>query len=118
MVLGVARCGTARPPRSDARYGTVEDLRDAAVAAGFECKRWKQTNLVATAAESGECGRDSVFATFASEGDLQEQIEVYRDVDKLLGKDASPRLVGPNWIINSPEAPELQPELGGTVENG
>jgi hypothetical protein len=32
--------------------------------------------------------------------------------------EATPRLVGPNWIINAPEAPDLQPALGGTVEGG
>lgn len=129
LMISIAACGGASDsegeaegvPTPDARYGTVEALKDAAVEAGLECKRWRQTNVVKLAAESGECNKDSVLATFASEGDLQDQLRTYRNLDDLQEKydlPPSPRLIGPNWIINAPEAPELQPQLGGTVESG
>ena len=110
----------AASPMPDARYGTVEALKEAAVAAGYDCRRWRQDDAVTLAAQSGTCSGDSVFATFSSEGDLQRQIETYRELDELgeeLDIKPDPRLVGPNWVINVPEAASLQPALGGTVEN-
>lgn len=107
-------------PTADARYGTVDALKNAAVEGGYDCKRWRQDDAVTLAAQSGTCSGDSVFATFASEGDLQAQIETYREFDEMakdLEMDSDPRLVGSNWVINAPEAAELQDSLGGTVEN-
>jgi hypothetical protein len=102
----------------DARYGTVDELRDAAVAAGYECRRWKVDNKVTLAAESGSCSADDVFATFASDGDLQAQLDSFKGTDDMLaeaGIEPDPHLVGPNWIITGPDAGGLQSALGGTV---
>lgn len=106
-------------PTPDARYGTVEQLRDAAVLAGFECRRWRLTNKVQTAAQSGECSATSVFSTYSSGRDLQAALRDLRMFDELFAEEdmaIEPRLIGPNWIINAPEAADLQPQLGGTVE--
>lgn len=109
---------TTTGPTPDSKYGTVEQLRAAAVDAGFDCRRWRQHNDVATAAESGSCSGDDVLATYASEGDLQRQLDQEKKNTDLLveyGIEVAPILVGPNWTIKSPEAPDLQEELGGTV---
>lgn len=104
----------------DARYPTVRALVDAAIEAGYECRRWRQNNKVATAAESATCSGDSVFSTYSSDAALQEQLEIHREMDEMfteLDMSTDPRLVGPNWIINAPEAPQLAGMLGGIVES-
>lgn len=94
----------------DARYGTVSDLKDAAVAKGYVCKRWKQDDKVTLAAESGHCSGADVFATYVSEADLQKQLETFRSFAELFeeeGVEKDPVLFGLNWSINGAEAPEL-----------
>ncbi len=103
----------------DARYGTVEALKDAAIEAGYECKNWKQDDKVTLAAESGHCSGADVFATYVSEADLQSQLETFRSFGELFeeeGVEKDPVLFGPNWSINGARAVELQPILGGTIE--
>lgn len=105
-------------PVKDARYSGVTDLKDAAVQAGFSCPNWVQDNKVKLAAESGTCSDSDVFATFASDGDLQQQLDLTRSMNDLLKENnvaPDPTLVGPNWTILSPQAPELATKLGGTV---
>jgi hypothetical protein len=112
---------TSTGPTPDSKYGTVEELREAAVDAGLYCKRWRQPNAVALAAESGSCSGDDVLATYASEGDLQRQLDQEKENSDMLaeyGIEETPVLVGPNWTIKSPDAPGLQEELGGTVVSG
>ncbi|WP_067428586.1 hypothetical protein [Nocardioides jensenii] len=103
----------------DAAYGTVQELHDAAVEAGYVCANWKPEHNVTLAAESGTCSDEDVFSTFASQGDLQSQLDLHREMNELLADadiDPSPMLVGSNWIINGDNAPALQSMLGGTVE--
>ena len=88
-------------------------LRDAYVAAGGECDDWAQTNVVKLAAESGTCGDDMVLSTFANESDRDSTVSTLKELMELIG--GVKLLVGPNWIINSDEAPRLQPKLGGTI---
>lgn len=105
-------------PSGPAEYGSVEDLRDAAVAVGFECPKWKQTNAVTLAAESGTCSSDSVLTTYASEADLQAQLDQEKENATLMtdvGLSTEPILVGPNWLVKSPDAPDLREGLGGVV---
>lgn len=99
-------------------YGAVTALRDAAIEAGYVCDAWEQDNVVALAAESGRCSDDDVFATFASEGDKQAQLDTNREIDELLsesGIDPDPTLIGPNWSIKGPHADALIDALGGTL---
>lgn len=98
----------------DARYGSVEALKEAAERAGLACAIWDQDDVVTLAAESGSCYDDHVLATFATEQDLQDQVDTYRSLS-----DLSPdmvTLVGPNWMVHGPGSAELQEELGGVVE--
>lgn len=104
----------------DAAYGSVEDLKDAAVAAGYMCRRWRVTNKVALAAESGNCSASDVFTTYASDGDLQHQLNRDKgNADLLIEYDIDPgiALVGPNWMIHGDDAKvrPLQDALGGTI---
>jgi hypothetical protein len=53
---------------------------------------------VKTAAESGACTDEDVLATFVTDSDLQDQV----DLDKIFSDDGekSTTLVGPNWMVH------------------
>lgn len=105
-------------PAKDVRYSTVSALKDAAVAAGYVCTNWEQDNVVDLAAESGHCSDEDVLSTFATESDLESQLEVSKGTDELLkeaGVATVPTLVGPNWMIHGLGADGLADDLGGTV---
>lgn len=105
-------------PSAVGEVSSVVELRDALVAAGYECAAWEQENVVNLAAESGACDESSVLSTFASEGDLQAQLDLFRESESLFtdaGVEPDPMLVGANWIFRSLEAPAYADELGGTV---
>lgn len=100
------------------QVATVEELKDAAVAAGYACASWDQTDVVDLAAESGSCSDADVFATYATESDRDEQVDQERGIADLVrdvGLDVSPVLVGPNWTIKGPEVAAIAEELGATV---
>lgn len=103
-----------------ATYGSVEELKNAAVDAGYNCPNWKADNKVTLAAESGHCSGSDVFATYASPGDLQSQLDTDKDLDQMLvdaGIDPDIHLVGENWSIRGVDAEvrPLQEHLGGTI---
>lgn len=89
------------------------------MSAGLPCPAWEQDNVVKFAAESGNCSDDAVLSTYATDADLQEAVETMRGMNEMLtqnGIEATPLLIGANWIINAPAADKLAPRLGGTVE--
>lgn len=109
---------TSPAVEKDASYGSVMDLRDAAIEAGLPCPNWKQTDVVEGAAESGTCSGDSVLATFATDQDLQHALDNLRSMQQLFEKQNlpfNPVLVGPNWTVNASNSDQLQTVLGGTV---
>ncbi|EKA62261.1 hypothetical protein B277_03008 [Janibacter hoylei PVAS-1] len=108
--------------------GTVSELKDAAIAAGYACPSWVQDNVVKLAAESGRCSDSDVFTTYLSESSRDESVQIHKAMAKETremfadDEDADPALtdeevllVGPNWIINSDDAASLQADLGGQV---
>ena len=109
---------TSDPPAQAVEFGSVTELKDAAVEAGYVCDNWEVDNVVALAAESGSCGDDSVLSTYASREDLQSQLDVEKAASELLtenGIETTTVLVGPNWLFKAPEAFELRESLGGVL---
>lgn len=110
------------PPEDDdgdATAGTVFDsvvqLKDAAVAAGYFCKRWRQDDVVELAKESGHCSGADVLAIYASAEDRDEQLRVQQEFSDSIGIPMATILVGPNWTFNSDQAGTLADALGGTL---
>lgn len=122
LLIALSACGggdSAQEPSEPAsssgppeavRYSTVVELRDAAVEAGYACPNWTRYN-VATAASSGACTDADVFAVYATDASLEEQVDIYKGMGDLAG----PVLVGPNWTINGPPSRRLAKSLGGTI---
>lgn len=118
VALTLAACGSATPESEPSstevvvqEYSSVTELRDAAVAAGYECPSWTQSNHVTAAAQSGSCSDVDVFSTYLSEAAVQDNVEGLKSFGEIH------LLVGPNWIINieQPALDMLAAGLGGTV---
>lgn len=123
VALLLAGCGGEDEPGAEATptkqagpqsFNTLQALRDAAVEAGYECPRWVQDNKVKLAAESGSCSDADVLATFASQADLEAQVATLREIGEMVS-DPDPIVVGPNWIINGADSPDIAEALGGVV---
>src|SRR5215203_4347338 len=68
-------------PSKNLRYDSVVELRDAAVEAGYSCPNWKQDNVVTNAKQSGTCTDEDVFTIYATDSDLEAQIETTKAGD-------------------------------------
>lgn len=109
---------TAGPTiEKDATYGTVEDFRDAVIAAGYECPEYSERDSSTFAAESADCEGDTVLLIYSSATARDNNLETL----KALSPPDNALLVGPNWIFNTGQESiidEIRPELGGVVEHG
>lgn len=104
------------PPADGGTYSTVADLKDAYVAAGGDCPSFSQGNEVKLAAESGECGTNTVLSTYVSNSDVSQVIQNAKTFwEKLDLTDDSTWLVGQNWIINSHQSADVRGKLGGKL---
>lgn len=114
-VVALTGCGLlGGGPEKDARYGSVVEFRDALVTAGLDCADWKQDDQISAAAQSGTCGSSAVLMTFTSQQDRDSIVTGQREFVAGTGIDVH-LLVGPNWILNSAKAPDLQPAMGGSL---
>lgn len=125
--LALAGCGSSSaaeseptpsvttPPADGGTYATVEELKDAFVAAGGSCPAYEQSNIVTLAAESAECSSEAVLSTYLSSSDITQLIQENKDIAEQYDIEFSSWLVGENWVINAPGAEELHEKLGGTV---
>jgi hypothetical protein len=108
VLLGLAGCGDGSE-----RYNTLNELRDAAVASGFECSGWT-TTPAPNGWQRGDCS-DSVLALFPDKDVRDDAVDALQRMHDIAKTDAYPVLVGENWLINSPQAPDLQDAMGGDV---
>lgn len=111
LALAVGGCGG---PEKDASYGSVNEFRDALVAAGYDCPDWKQTDDVPSAAQSGRCSTKDKLMTFSTTDDRDHIVDTFKDFMGGLGMEVH-LLVGPNWILNSADADQMQKKIGGSV---
>ena len=102
---------TASVPPGPTRFASVTELRDAAVAVGYDCPSWVQDNKVTLAAQSGSCSTADVLSIYLTEADTTASVQKLKGIS---GSDVH-LLVGPNWIINTARAGDLQSKMGGTV---
>ena len=118
---------TADEPNPGETYGSIEELRDAAIAAGLEeCSEWTRADNSGPE-QIGFCGEvkfgevDNIgLGTFSTEAAKQEFIEDQEGICSIISdsEPCPPRLVGPNWVISASQAEQLQPALGGVLQDG
>lgn len=112
-VLALAGCTSAGDTAANEyqdSYRSVEDLRDAFVAAGGDCPEWEQTNQIKAAAESGTCSSSNVLSIYSSDATRDGAVEILKAIS-----DNINLLVGENWVINDDSVQDLDPALGGTL---
>ena len=106
-------------------FATANDVYEAVLAADVPCEDWTQVDYrphsMVAAADWGWCGADVTISTYASAGDLETDLaadRAFRESIKEINEDTeqSPVLVGPNWMITSDNAAELQKKLGGVIQ--
>ena len=128
-LLALGACSseeTADEPKPGETYGSVEELRDAAIAAGLEeCSEWTKAENSGNE-KGGFCGEvkwgevDNIglfaFSTDAAKQEFIEAQEFVCSTDAPETEPCPPKLVGPNWIISASQAEELQPALGGVLQ--
>jgi hypothetical protein len=100
------------PPANGGSYGTITQLRDAAVKAGEPCPSWDEKNNVTLASSSAACSGKVVMAIYASATSKDKQLAVWKEFGSMVEMSV---LVGENWTLNTDNAELLQSELGGTV---
>lgn len=91
----------------------VEQLRDAYTDAGYECD-WKPREGSDFTEGFGECSYNTVLMHFVDESHRDSMIERNRMTFEGTGVEFN-YLVGPNWVIGSPDVDALQNEFGGEV---
>lgn len=114
-----ATTSTSAPPtvESNASYGTVEELYEAVVAAGYDCPQYAERETVTMASEAADCESDTVLLVYPSESTRDDNL----DFLKAASSPDNAFLVGPNWIVNSGQESvidEIRPEMGGVVAHG
>lgn len=97
-------------PTELGKVSTIEQVRDAYIDAGGVCN-WEQTDVVTAATASGTCSSSTVIMLFTDRTERETVVANLRAF-KMDDRDLT-LLVGENWIINSPEAEDMQSELGG-----
>lgn len=108
--IGMTSCSTT--PEEGKSYNSIDELRNDFEAAGGDCPSWVQTDQVTNALQSGECDDSTVLSIYGSTQDTTDQVVQLKEMVQGLGME-NHLLVGPNWIVNSPDFEELQKQMGG-----
>lgn len=101
-------------------FDTVEELKDAAVAAGYECPAWEQDDELTLATESGHCSDSDVFSIYDADSIQKGKDQELANKEMLMasGIESTSSVAGKNWIINpgsESSAVLLQSKLGGEL---
>jgi hypothetical protein len=91
-------------------FSTVEELRDAYVAAGGTCEAWEEIDPGDYDAKAGRCSDSVVMAVYANPDELAAAV----DRSKNLAVQTH-LLVGENWLLNVDNPQDFVDALGGTT---
>ena len=116
--LALAGCAGPEAPAPEvtgtaSSYGSLEELRDAFIAAGGECPAWERIDSGDFDADGGRCDDSTVITVFRDREQLAEVVERAKAL-----ATATHLLVGTDWLINTPEPHRYVDALGGTVVTG
>lgn len=79
---------TSTPVPDSASYTTVDDLKAALEAAGFDCKKFTSS--------TGACGNDYVLSVYPSAAERDVVVNAEQGKD-----DPTPMAIGANWIVTA-----------------
>lgn len=98
-------------PTADLR--ALEDLRESYVAAGGQCATMTQRET-AVAENAGDCDGGALLTIYRSESQRDIAIDT---LEALQESNSRPHViaVGPDWIVNGPDAESRADAMGGTA---
>lgn len=112
--LITALSGCTQPPASGGKFSSIDELKTAYIKAGGSCPSWKQSNVITSALQSGDCDSSSVLSLYGSADAATSSAMITKNGMVKMGM--SPHLlVGENWVINSPQVESLQTKMGGLL---
>ena len=112
LSLSLTACASGNSgPQS---FSDIDGVRDAFVSSGGDCPQWNQDNRVTDALQSGTCDEETVIMFFGSEGEANARALDLKNTMKSFGITPS-LLVGPNWVINSPQVLAVEQQMGGVL---
>lgn len=113
MILLAATSGCAGSSEP-ATFNTVDELKDAYVAAGGECTDWEIGTATGKAAQFGNCDGDAAtLSTYTSEAVRDEVLSELKENNQSRARS----FVGPNWIITTNAPEEIGLKLNATIVN-
>ena len=98
-------------------YEGVEDLKDAFVDAGGNCRDWDQHNKGSLSLESGSCGKSAALSYFGEDTEAMDTTRKTFDLMEI------PYIAGQSWIIQTSDVDgvegghQMAEELGGELFN-
>ncbi len=124
VVAGLAACSggqivpspePASSPGVGTTYETLDDLRDAFVAAGGACEHWTLVPVPpAEGMDVGSCDDDAALVLLRGPDETRLHVSELKEGSEMSGFGGE-FLFGPNWIVNARECAGLAPAMGGTV---
>lgn len=91
-------------------FSTVEELRDAYVAAGGTCEAWEEIDPGDYDAKAGRCSDSVVMAVYANPDELAAAVDRSQNLAV-----QTHLLVGENWLLNVDNPQDYVDALGGTT---
>lgn len=112
LLAGCSGRGEAVPAATGeaTEFATVEDLRDAYVAAGGTCDAWEEVDPGDYDATAGRCSDSVVMAVYANPDELTAAVERSQNLAV-----QTHLLVGENWMLNVENPQDFVDALGGTT---
>lgn len=112
LLAGCSSGGEAVPAANGeaTEFATVEDLRDAYVAAGGTCDAWEEVDPGDYDATAGRCSDSVVMAVYANRDELAAAVERSQNLAV-----QTHLLIGENWMLNVENPQDFVDALGGTT---
>lgn len=112
LLAGCSGGGESAPSVTGAatEFSTVEELRDAYVAAGGTCEAWEEIDPGDYDATAGRCSDSVVMAVYANPDELAAAVDRSQNLAV-----QTHLLVGENWLLNVDNPQDFVEALGGTT---
>lgn len=114
LMFTLASCAQEEKVSGPEEFFELSEMRAAFEDAGGSCPLWEQKDNVTDALQSGTCDGETVLMLFSSSEKAENRAFQLSETMKKFGLDPH-LLVGPNWVINSPQATLVEPIMMGKL---
>lgn len=114
LIVTLASCAQEEIVSGPEEFFEISELRAAFEEAGGSCPLWEQKDNVTDALQSGTCDGETVLMLFSSSEKAQNRAFELSETMKRFGLEPH-LLVGPNWVVNSPQVVLVEPIMMGKL---